>query len=144
GAGEFRLALYADNQQFGSTFSTQAVNRNSETLALDQKVPTTSAGGWLQWSRQLGTNLISVGGDARWGTGETIEDVFNKTASLRPRAAGGKQLLTGVFVQDVCTPLPVLELVGGVRVDYWSNYNGNRKEPPPPAGVPARQTFSDT
>jgi len=49
-----------------------------------------------------------------------------------------------VFVQDVYTPLPVLELVGGVRVDYWSNYNGNRKDTPPPAGVPARQTFDDS
>jgi len=144
GAGEFRLALYADNQQFGSTFSTQALNRNSETLALDQKVPTTSAGGFLQWSRQLGNNLISAGGDTRWVTGETIEDVFNNGVYLRTRVAGGKQLLTGVYVQDVYTPLPVLELVGGVRVDYWSNYNGNRKDTPPPAGVPARQTFGDS
>jgi outer membrane receptor protein involved in Fe transport len=144
GAGELRVALYADNQQFGSTFSTQAPDRNSETLALDQKVPTTSAGGWLQWSRQLGNNLISAGGDARWITGETIEDVFNNGVYLRTRVAGGKQLLTGVFVQDVYTPLPVLELVGGVRVDYWSSYNGNRKDTPPPAGVPARQTFSDS
>jgi outer membrane cobalamin receptor len=144
GAGEFRLALYADNQQFGSTFSTQALNRNSETLALDQKVPTTSTGGWLQWSRQLGNNLFSAGGDARWVTGETIEDVFNNNVFLRTRVAGGKQLLTGVFVQDVYTPLPVLELVGGVRVDYWSNYNGNRTDTPPPAGVPARQTFGDS
>ena len=144
GAGELRVALYADNQQFGSTFSTQALNRNSETLALDQKVPTTSAGGWLQLSRQLGNNLFSVGGDGRWVTGETIEDVFNNGIYLRTRVAGGKELLTGVFVQDVYTPLPVLELVGGVRVDYWSSYNGNRKDTPPPAGVPARQTFSDS
>src|SRR5262249_50223998 len=114
GAGEFRLALYADNQQFGSTFSTQALNRNSEMLALDQKVPTTSTGGWLQWSRQLGNNLFSAGGDARWITGETIEDVFNNHVFLRTRVAGGKQPLPGVFVQDVYTPLPVLELVGGV------------------------------
>src|SRR4030095_4304200 len=95
GAGEFRPALYADNQQFGSTFSTQAVNRNSETLALDQKVPTTSAGGWLQWSRQLDHNLISLGGDGRWVTGETIEDVFKNGCYLRTRVAGGQQLLTG-------------------------------------------------
>src|SRR5262249_56983823 len=75
---------------------------------------------------------------------ETIEDVFNNGVYLRTRVAGGKQLLTGVFVQDVYTPLPVLELVGGVRVDYWSNYNGNRKDTPPSAGVPARQTFGDS
>src|SRR5262249_55891697 len=31
-----------------------------------------------------------------------------------------------------------------VRADYWSTYNGNRTDTPPPAGVPARQTFGDS
>src|SRR5437762_1688552 len=43
--GEWRLTLFADDQKFRSTFSTQAADRNSETRALDQRVPTTSAAG---------------------------------------------------------------------------------------------------
>jgi outer membrane cobalamin receptor len=69
--GEWRLSIFADNQNFRSTFSTQALNRNSETLALDQQVPTVSAGGWLQWSRRFGAHLVAAGGVVRGGQGET-------------------------------------------------------------------------
>ena len=45
---------------------------------------------------------------------------------LRRRDAGGQQALVGVFVQDVFTPIPQLEIVGGVRGDYWLTYDGFR------------------
>ncbi|HYS18086.1 MAG TPA: TonB-dependent receptor [Candidatus Binatia bacterium] len=141
--GEWRLLLFADNQAFRSTFSNQAANRNSETLALDQRVPTTSAGGWLQWSRRFGAHLVAAGGDSRWVTGETNERVYNAGNFVRNRDAGGQQFIGGVFAQDVYTPLPALELVGGVRGDYWYSYDGTRHDTPPAAGVPAEQTFND-
>src|SRR5207244_122274 len=75
--GEWRLTLFADDQKFRSTFSTHAADRNSETLALDQRVPTTSAGSSLQWSRRFGEHLVGTGGDARWVSGETNEIVYN-------------------------------------------------------------------
>jgi outer membrane receptor protein involved in Fe transport len=37
----------------------------------------------------------------------------------------------------------MLELVAGIRADYWRAYNGFRRDTPPPAGIPARQTYSD-
>jgi len=141
--GEWRLSIFADNQSFRSTFSTQALNRNSETLALDQQVPTVSAGGWLQWSRRLGAHLVAAGGDVRWVQGETDEKVYNAGVFARHRVAGGEQLVGGLFLQDVYTPHPALELVGGIRGDYWLNFNGTRRDTPPAAGVPARQTFDD-
>jgi outer membrane cobalamin receptor len=130
-------------QKFRSTFTTQAVDRNSETLALDQSVPTTSAGGALQWSHGFGSHLLLSGADLRWVEGETDEDVFAATGFLRRRVAGGEQLVTGAFLQDVFTPVPQWELVGGLRADYWLTYNASRRDTPPPAGVPARQQFSD-
>jgi iron complex outermembrane recepter protein len=141
--GEWRLSIFADNQNFRSTFSTQALNRNSETLALDQQVPTVSAGGWLQWSRRFGAHLVAAGGDVRWVQGETDEKVYNAGVFARNRVAGGEQLIGGLFLQDVYTPHPVLELVGGIRGDYWRNFNGTRRDTPPAAGVPAQQTFDD-
>src|SRR5438477_1405761 len=141
--GEWRLTLFANTQKFRSTFSTQAADRNSETLALDQRVPTTSAGGGLQWSHRFGTNLLSAGGDARWVKGETDERVYNAGAFVRTRDAGGQQFIGGIFLQDVYTPIPALELVGGVRGDYWYSYDGTRHDTPPAAGVPAEQTFND-
>jgi outer membrane cobalamin receptor len=141
--GEWRLVVFADSQQFRSTSSSQAVNRNSETLALDQRVPTTSAGGWLQWSHRFGAHLLSAGGDARWVQGETDERVYNAGVFLRTRDAGGQQFIGGVFLQDVYTPIPSLEIVGGLRGDYWYSYDATRHDIPPAAGVPREQTFND-
>ena len=141
--GEWRFAVFADTQEFRSTFSGQAADRNSETLALDQRVPSTSAGGALQWSHRFGPNILSAGGDTRWVQGETDERVYNAGAFVRNRDAGGQQFIAGVFLQDVYTPIPALEIVGGIRGDYWYSYDGSRHDTPPAAGVPAEQTFNN-
>ena len=141
---DWSFSLYGDFQKFTSTFSTQATNRNSETLALDQRVPSSSVGGALQWSRRFGSHLLLAGGDFRWIEGETHEKVFNAGAFLRRRDAGGQQALVGVFVQDVFTPTPQWEIVGGVRGDYWLTYDGFRRDTPPPAGIPPSQTFANS
>ena len=107
-------------------------------LALDQTVPTTSAGGWLQWSRRFDTHLLSVGGDVRWVVGETDERVFVGGIFRRTREAGGEQVVGGVFVQDVWSPHKMVEVVAGLRGDVWLNYNAFRDDTPPPAGIPAQ------
>jgi iron complex outermembrane receptor protein len=144
GDSEWRFATYANWQEFHSTFTTQAPDRNSEVLALDQTVPTTSAGGWLQWSRPFGHHRLSLGGDVRWITGETHERVFVGGIFRRTRTAGGEQVIGGLYVQDVWTPHPAVEVVGGLRGDVWLNYNGFRHDTPPPSpGFPASQSFDD-
>ncbi|HEX9821944.1 MAG TPA: TonB-dependent receptor [Methylomirabilota bacterium] len=144
GDGEWRFATYANWQEFHSTFTTQAADRNSEVLALDQTVPTTSAGGWLQWSRRFDRHLVSAGGDVRWVTGETHERVFVDGIFRRTRTAGGEQVIGGVYVQDVWAPHPAVEVVGGLRGDVWLNYDAFRRDTPPPSpAIPARQAFSD-
>jgi outer membrane receptor protein involved in Fe transport len=143
GGSTWAFTVFAQAQQFHSTFSAQSLDRTSETLALDQEVPSVAAGGSLQWSRQLGPHLVLAGGDLRWIEGETDEDVFVAGTFARRRVAGGEQLVTGVFAQDVWTPHPRWEIVGGLRGDYWLTYNASRRDTPPPAGVPARQDFPD-
>ncbi len=137
------VSVFSDFQAFRSTFSNQAADRNSETLALDQRVPTTSVGSALQWSHKFGSHLLLSGADFRWIDGETDERVYVAGAFARTRVAGGQQQLIGLFVQDVYTPDPRVELVGGIRMDYWRAYDGFRRDTPPPVGVPARQSFSD-
>ena len=138
---EWNLSLYGDFEKFTSTFSTQAANRNSETLALDQRVPSNSVGGAFQWSRQFGRHLVLAGGDFRWVEGATHEQVFNAGVFVRRRDAGGQQFIGGGFLQDVFTPTPQWEIVGSVRTDYWLAYDGERTDTPPPAGIPASQIF---
>src|SRR5437899_3168595 len=93
--GEPAAAVYGHFQEFRSTFSTQAADRNSDTLALDQTVPSTSAGGYLQWNRRFGSHLVASGGDIRWVDGETQEKVYVSGAFARTRIAGGEQLVGG-------------------------------------------------
>jgi outer membrane receptor protein involved in Fe transport len=145
GDSDWTLTLFGDVQEFRSTFSSQAADRNSETLALDQRVPTTSAGGSLQWTRRLGEHRLSAGGDLRWMHGETRERVYVAGAFVRTRRAGGQQLIGGVYVEDIWTPHRVLEVAGGVRLDSWVTYDAQRTETPPPggSGVPAFHAFGD-
>jgi outer membrane receptor protein involved in Fe transport len=139
---EWRATVFAQMQQFHSTFSTQAADRRTETLALDQHSPSTSVGGGLSWSRRFGEHFLLAGTDARWVEGETNEGVFNNNVFLRNRVAGGEQVFAGLFAQDVWTIARWLELTGGIRGDYWRSDDGFRRDTPPPAGIPARQSFA--
>jgi outer membrane cobalamin receptor len=141
---ELRGSVFLQLQSFLSTFTNQAADRNSETLALSQEVPTTSVGGSIGWSRQIGDHLLAAGADLRWVDGETDERVFVNGVFARTRVAGGEQLVAGAYLQDVWTPHPAWELSGGVRLDYWHSYDGERRDTPPPVGVPPSQTFGDT
>jgi outer membrane receptor protein involved in Fe transport len=140
---EWTGTVFADFQAFRSTFTTQAADRNSETLALDQRVPSTSVGAALSWSRTFGAHRLLAGTDFRWIDGETDERVYVAGNFARTRVAGGEQQIYGLFVQDVYRPIPMLELVAGIRGDYWRAYDGFRRDTPSPAGIPARQTYSD-
>lgn len=139
----WRLTLWTLTEQFRSTFSNQATDRNSETLALDQRSPSTAAGGTLQWNRTFGDHALLAGMDTHWVTGDTDENVFVNNRFVRNRVAGGEQLFAGAFVQDAWKVTPWLELTGALRGDWWRAYDGTRKEDAPPAGVPARQEFRD-
>src|SRR6267142_5602113 len=68
---EWTGTVFTDFQSFHSTFSTQAADRNSETLALDQRVPTTAVGAALTWSHVSGAHRVLAGTDFRWIEGET-------------------------------------------------------------------------
>ena len=138
---EWKATVFSQMQGFHSTFSTQAADRQSETLALDQRSPSNSVGGALSWSRRFGDHYLLSGVDARWVGGETDEGVYNNNVFLRNRVAGGDQVFAGLYVQDVWTLGRQFELVGSVRGDYWRSYDGFRRDTPPPAGVPPHQSF---
>lgn len=140
---EWSLTIFSQLQTFNSTFSSQASDRNSETLALAQDVPSTSLGGSLQWVRRAGVHRWTVGTDLRWIDGETDEDVFVAGRFARRRVAGGEQFLAGLYGQDIVSLSARWELVVGARVDYWLSFNGSRSDRPPPTGIPLAQSFPD-
>ncbi|HYE91627.1 MAG TPA: TonB-dependent receptor [Terriglobales bacterium] len=139
----WRLTISGQSERFLSTFSTQALDRNSETLALRQRSPSRTAGAALTWNREFGAHGLLAGFDSRWVQGETDEDVFVANRFTRNRVAGGEQLFAGAFVQDAWKIAPWLEVTGALRGDWWRSFAGFRKETAPPAGVPARQQFDE-
>ena len=143
---DWQATIYSQLQTFNSTFSRIFNDRNSEALTLDQEVPSTGVGGSLQWTkRPFSAHLITAGADARWIDGESDEDIFNfaGTAVTSRRVAGGEQRFVGIFVQDIFTPLPRLQITGALRFDYWQNRDAFRTDRTGAPGVSATTGFPD-
>jgi len=130
---DWQLTIFSHLQTFSSTFSSAAPDRNSETPSLNQfDVPSADAGASLQWSKRiLQSHLLTAGTDLRWIEGETNED-FTFSAAIkdftRRRRAGGEQLLTGAYLQDIFTPAPGLQVTIAGRFDTWQSFNSARVE----------------
>jgi outer membrane receptor protein involved in Fe transport len=130
---DWQLTLFSHLQTFSSTFSSAAPDRNSETPSLNQfDVPSTDAGANLQWSKRIfQSHLLTAGTDLRWIDGETNEDfTFNQTLNdfTRRRKAGGEQVLTGAYLQDIFTPTPRWQVTIAGRFDSWQSFNASRVE----------------
>lgn len=113
--------------------------RSIGRMTLNQRVPTSSYAGMLQWRTTAGSHAISAGGDWRWVDGDSEEDgldgVTGTQVTLR-RVSGGTQRGLGVFAQDIFTVTPDLTVTAAVRIDKWRNYNAHNLEHVVPSGLP--------
>ncbi len=97
--------------------------------SLDQRnTPSTGLGGKVELRPPVGTtHLLRIGADTRFATGDMYEDAYNASLATNPvtarRHAGGRQSVSGLFVEDDWT-LGRLVLTGGVRADHWSITGG--------------------
>jgi outer membrane receptor protein involved in Fe transport len=147
-AGEsvWELLFFGDRTDFSSRFSAVAPGRAAETPALDQfDVPGTAAGAGVVWSRQFDRHRLTSGLDGRWIDGATHEDFFFSEGRFNNRRrAGGRQVLTGVFVEDLFEPSPDWQLSLGGRLDYWRSFSGELRQWRIETGDElAREQFSD-
>lgn len=126
---DWQLAVFTHLQTFDSTFTSISPDRNSETLALDQEVPSTALGGSLQWTKRLfPQHLATAGIDARRIEGESDELASPGTRFAVQRNAGGVQNFFGLFAQDIFSVTPWLQVTGALRWDYWRNSDAFRTE----------------
>jgi outer membrane cobalamin receptor len=125
GSWQARLAWF--DQEFSSTFSSQAADRQSENPALDQfSVPSQALNMSLSWSRAWGAHHLGSGSDLRLLKGATNEEFFwNGVEFLRRRRAGGNQELYGVWLQESFHSRN-FRFTGGVRADVWRSREGQR------------------
>jgi outer membrane receptor protein involved in Fe transport len=133
---------FTDNETFRSNFLAVPPSNPARSIGrftLNQRVPTTSVGGMVEWARSLGSrNYLSVGTDWRWVDGDSQEDVLD--------AARGTQRSVGAYVQDIAAVTPRLTMTLSARVDHWRNYDAHNLETSLPSGAPGagnRPTLPD-
>ena len=142
----WRVNVFSHIQDFKSGFSRVSSDRQSESLALLQDVPSHDVGVSAQWSGKIySSHQVSVGGDGRWIGAEDREDVFTPTnLNIRDRLVVASQRLAGFFVQDVVTAIPRVVLVLGARFDSWRNFSASRLETFNPTQQTTLTQFPDT
>jgi outer membrane receptor protein involved in Fe transport len=127
----WQIAAFGGFQKYVNFTGSSSPDRSVETPALDQfDVPSDYFGSNLQWSKTvLGGHALSAGTDLLWVEGETNEQFLYVAGEFRRlREAGGQQLMTGFYVQDVFPIGRRVHIKGSGRLDVWQNYAGRRVE----------------
>mgnify|MGYP003449726122 FL=1 len=132
-AGQAELTLFGGAQRFDQQRARIAPGRTSEALAAEQRVPSRDLGASLVWRSQpiplAGRHQLVAGADARDIRGIAYEELSpaeRSESSVLQRSAGGQQRLAGIFVEDIYTPAPWLQLDAALRLDGVFNARGKR------------------
>jgi outer membrane receptor protein involved in Fe transport len=127
-AGNLQLRGFGSGQSYNQTFSSVAANRNSESLVDAQHVPAQQAGGSLVWTDKLGSrNSVVAGADARQVRGFSNELNLNAGTATSEVSAGGRQLSSGIFVQDSIQLHRRVLFTAGGRYSNWNNYDARTR-----------------
>ncbi|HEX4997896.1 MAG TPA: TonB-dependent receptor [Terriglobia bacterium] len=132
--GDLQVRVLANFETFHSVFLgiTPRTLAKPSSSAGFQTVPSRDIDAMVQWSRLFGPrHYVTVGWDWRWVKGESQEDAYDSltgTIVELQRAAGGRQISTGIFIQDLITVTSRLQLTLSARGDRWSNYDGHKLE----------------
>lgn len=128
---DWEVHAYARHKNFQSVFAAFDATRSASRPVLDQfDVPATGVGGnaVLRWT-DVGAWVIETGVDLRLADGETNENFRNLGQGFtRQREAGGKQLVTGGFIEGHRQTTDKTIVTVGVRTDYWQQSSGMRRE----------------
>ena len=123
GGGAASARMYRSDELFHQTFSSISADRSSETLVSAQRVPASSTGGSLQWSRDAGDHGLAAGAEGRVVDGTSGDTVFLASGpSFRP--SGGRQTTASGWVEDALVLSARWTATAGVRFDSWSNTAG--------------------
>jgi outer membrane receptor protein involved in Fe transport len=134
--GSLTLRAYGDAQTYNQTFSSVALNRNSETLTDIQAVPSQGTGGSAVWSRALRKRQTLLAGlDAHEEIGRSNEVLVT---ARKNASAGGHQRTIGVFGEDLIQITPRWTLAASGRFDDWRNFDASLFSEP--FGSPAKAT----
>lgn len=141
-AGTFSARVYGSREIYHQTFSSIAVDRNSESLTNVQTSPSQEIGFVGTWSRLFAEkHKIAAGLEAVDVRGHSAETNYHLGAETALVDAGGRQHTFGFFAQDAFLIAPGWLLTLSGRVDAWSNNTGYQNRTPLPSGAPTDSTF---
>jgi outer membrane receptor protein involved in Fe transport len=95
GRNGLSVLAYHTREEFRSTFSAIAADRNSERLTVRQSVPSESVGGAALWEHRGAVHILA-GADALRAEGWSRETLY----PVGRRTGGGRQSQHGVFAQS--------------------------------------------
>ena len=143
-AGTFSGRLYGVRELYHQTFSSIALNRDSEALTDVQRNPSQQIGFVGTWSRLFAEkHKVSAGFEALNVRGHSQDLNYRAGSPSVLVDAGGRQTTFGFFAQDAFFFAPGWLLTFGGRVDTWSNNNGYQNRTPQPSGTTTPTTFPD-
>lgn len=141
-AGSFSARLYGSRELYHQTFSSVALDRDSESLTDVQKNPSQQVGFVGTWSRLFAErHRIAAGLEAQDVRGHSAEDNYYLGVETALVDAGGRQHSFGFFAQDAYLFAPSWLLTFGGRMDTWNNNTGYQNRTPLPSGAPTNSTF---
>ncbi len=125
-AGLFTLRLYGGTQNYHQTFSSIALNRDSESLTDIQNVPVEQMGLIGQWSKQLASRFTMLAGlDGTYVQGVSLETTFSSGSKTANLSNGGTQEALGAFLEGIVQLAKRWSLTIAGREDLWSNYDAS-------------------
>jgi outer membrane receptor protein involved in Fe transport len=140
--GNFSARLYGSRELYHQTFSSVALNRDSESLTDVQRNPSQQLGFVGTWSRLLAEkHRISAGLEALDVRGHSQDTNVHAGVETAVVDAGGRQHTFGFFAQDAFLFARSWLLTFGGRVDTWNNNMGYQNTTPLQAGTPSDLAF---
>lgn len=119
--GALTLRASIEKQIYDQTFTSIALNRNTESLSRIQRVPSQAANVNLLWSRAFSNHTVSASADFRDVRGASDETAFTNNRAASLISAGGRQQTFSISVQDFWRANKRLNLTFGARFDAWQN-----------------------
>ncbi|MGH9412764.1 MAG: TonB-dependent receptor plug domain-containing protein, partial [Terriglobales bacterium] len=126
--GVWNGSVFAQSEDFHSTFSSIAADRNFEKLVLQQQVPSQAQGAALDWSL-AGANWSVLAGGSYTHIIAVDNEMTPAYATQAAREENGRQRLGGGFGEASWTPRPGWTWTATLRRDGWSNYDAFENTP---------------
>jgi outer membrane cobalamin receptor len=135
---------YGGTEDYHQTFATVATNRNSETLARVQQVPSRQWGMSAQYSRALGgRQSLLAGVEFAHVTGESDDEIFSAGSPSSLVNAGGVDRSAGVFIEDIAHITRRWLVTGALRFDNWQTVSGSSRTTALPSQQSSLTPFQD-